>query len=100
MGKFITYDETKGRRSRAGGFNFHSKFWGLEAPANAAFGILSLDLEANKQQQEWNVKNNKKKAKKRAKPTYTTKKNQAAEGKRLSLSRKDEDKNQTSKGGN
>lgn len=84
MGKFITYDETKGTRNRAGGFNFHIKFWGLEATANTAFGILSLDLEANKQQEEW-------------KTTYTTKKNQTAEGK--PLWRKDEEKNQTSKGG-
>lgn len=87
MGKFITYDETKGRRNRAGGFKFHIKFLGLEATANTAFGILSLDLEANKQQQEWNVKNNKK-TQEKAKPTYTTKKNQTAEGKSLSLEKR------------
>lgn len=55
MGKFITYDETKGRKNIAGDCNFQIKFLGLEATENTAFGILShasLDLEASKQQQQ------------------------------------------------
>lgn len=97
MGKFITYDETKGRRNRAGGFNFHIKFLGLEATANTAFGILSLDLEANKQQQEWNVKHKKKTKKRQNPPTLPRKTKQQKAN--LSLWRKDEEKNQSSKGG-
>lgn len=67
MGKFITYDETKGRKNITGDFNFQIKFLGLEATENTAFGILShasLDLEASKQQQQWNVKNKHKNGKK------------------------------------
>ena len=66
MGKFITYDETKGRKNIAGDFNFQIKFLGLEATENTAFGILSyasLDLEANKQQQQRNVTNKHEKGK-------------------------------------
>lgn len=52
MGKFITYDETKGRKTKARDFNFQIKSLGLEATENTPFGILnhpSLELEANKQ---------------------------------------------------
>lgn len=49
MGKFITDDETKGRKNIAGDFIYQIKFLGLETTENIAFGILnhaSLDLEA------------------------------------------------------
>lgn len=78
MGKFITCDETKGRKNIARDLNFQIKFLRLEARENIAFGVLShgnLDLEANKQQKQWNAENKHKKGKK---PLYATKPNQIA----------------------